>query len=250
MFQGHKVSVVLPAYNEEEGLPITLRDMPDCVDEVIVVDNNSRDRTAEVARSFGAVVVTETTQGYGAAYKAGFKAASGDIIVTMDADGTYPRTFIPVLLDVMLDEGLDFISCDRTGHKKEASSPLRLFGNWVLNQAMMLLFLIRLRDSQSGMWVFRRALLEHIDLTSDGMALSEEIKIEAFTRPGVSARELPIYYRPRVGESKLNLWHDGFYNLWFLVQKRFRGLLNPQPAVHLPRLVRKATAPPVEREAA
>lgn len=248
MFQGHTVSVVIPAYNEEEGIPVTLRDMPPCVDEVVIVDNNSRDRTAEVARALGAVVVTERRQGYGAAYKAGFKAASGDIIVTMDADGTYPRSFIPILLETMVDEGIDFISCDRTGHKKEASSPLRLFGNWVLSVTMTILFGVRLRDSQTGMWVFRRALLEHMRLTSDGMALSEEIKIEAFTRKGIECRELPIYYRPRVGESKLNLWRDGFYNLWFLFHKRFDGLIRPRAAVRLPRLARRPAAEGPQRE--
>ncbi|MBC7237015.1 MAG: glycosyltransferase family 2 protein, partial [Chloroflexi bacterium] len=214
-----------PCYNEESGIALTLGDMPAIVDEVIVVDNNSRDRTAEVARSLGAVVIHEPVQGYGAAYKRGFRTAKGDIIVTMDGDGTYPRNFIPVLLDVLIDEDLDFITCDRTGHKSRGSgTALRVFGNWVLGVVQALLFGHYISDSQSGMWVFRRSILSLIELTSDGMALSEEIKIEAFSHPDIEARELPIYYRARVGESKLNVWKDGFRNLLFLFRKRWMML--------------------------
>jgi len=221
MYKGHTVSVVIPCYNEEDGIRVTLADMPDLVDEVIVVDNNCTDRTAEVATAMGAKVVVEPKSGYGAAYKAGFRAASGDIIVTMDGDATYPRSFIPVLLDVMIEEDLDFISCDRTGYKaEEANSFLRVLGNFVLDLAMFVLFFIWLKDSQSGMWVFKRSLLSQFNLTSDQMSFSEELKIEAFTRKDIKARELPIYYKARIGESKLRLWHDGFSNLIFLFKKR------------------------------
>jgi len=223
VYKGRTISVVVPCYNEEEGIPVVMSDMPDLVDEIIVVDNNSADDTAKVARELGATVVFEGKQGYGAAYKAGFKAASGDIIVTMDGDGTYPRNFIPVLLDVMFDEEIDFITCDRTGHKSSgAGTALRVFGNQVLNVFVLLLFGIRLRDSQSGMWVFKRSILPLLNIGSDGMALSEELKIEVFLRDDLVSRELPIYYTARVGESKLNLWDDGVGNLLFLFRKRWR----------------------------
>jgi glycosyltransferase involved in cell wall biosynthesis len=222
MHRGHTISVVIPCYNEEEGIGLTLADMPALVDEVVVVDNNCTDRTAEIATSHGARVLAEKRPGYGAAYKAGFAAATGDVIVTMDGDDTYPRGFIPVLLDVLIDEHLDFITCDRTGHKsEEANSFLRVLGNFVLNLAVLGLYFFWLNDSQSGMWVFRRAVLPRLRLTSDGMSLSEEIKVEAFRDPEIRAKELPIYYRERVGQSKLNLWADGWYNLVFLFRKRF-----------------------------
>ncbi len=219
----------MPCYNEEHGLPEVYRDLPSLVDEVIVADNNSTDHTAEIARQFGAVVVLEKKQGYGAAYKTGLRRATGDIIVTMDGDGTYPRNFIPILLDVMIDEGFDFITCDRTGHKDKPSNWLRVFGNDVLNWFILLLFWFRVRDSQSGMWVFRRQVLQHLSLTSDGMAFSEEIKLEAMSKPKlIRANELPIYYKERHGVSKLRIWRDGFYNLFFLFRKRF-GLLGFAP---------------------
>jgi glycosyltransferase involved in cell wall biosynthesis len=222
VYKGHSVSVVVPCYNEENGIASTFEGMPSFVDEVVVVDNNCTDRTAEIAASLGGKVVCEGRQGYGAAYRTGFASAKGDVIVTMDGDGTYPRNFIPVLLDVLIDEGLDFITCDRTGHKSAGSgTATRVFGNWVLSVVQTILFGHRVADSQSGMWVFRRAILPLMDLTSDGMALSEEIKIEAFHHPQIKAAELPIYYRARVGESKLSVWKDGLRNLVFLFRKRW-----------------------------
>jgi hypothetical protein len=86
---------------------------------------------------------------------------------------------------------------------------------------MSLLYFRWVRDSQSGMWVFRRSILDGMNLTSDGMAFSEEIKIEALKRSDVRFNEISIQYSSRLGEIKLNPWRDGFYNLWFLVKKRF-----------------------------
>lgn len=232
MYKNHRISLVMPCYNEEHGLPEVFRDLPKCVDEVIVADNNSTDQTAEIARQFGAVVVKEVKQGYGAAYKAGLRRATGDIIVTMDGDGTYPRNFIPILLDVMIDEGFDFITCDRTGHKDKPSNWLRVFGNDVLNLFIWLLFWFRVRDSQSGMWVFRRSILQQLNLTSDTMAFSEEIKLEAMSRKKlIRSIELPVYYKERHGVSKLRIWRDGFYNLFFLFRKRLGRLGKAPPLV-------------------
>lgn len=231
MYRNQRISLVMPCLNEEQGLTEIFRDLPSIVDEVIVVDNGSTDATPSIARSFGANLVVERRRGYGFAYKAGLRAAGGDIIVTMDGDGTYPRTFIPVILDVMFEEGFDFVSCDRTGHKDKPSNWLRLFGNDVLNLVILGLFLFKIRDSQSGMWVFKRQLLQRMNLTSDTMAFSEEIKIEAFTSKAVRAKELPIYYKERHGVSKLRIWRDGLYNLFFLFRKRFGLLGRAEPIV-------------------
>ena len=225
MYKNCNISVVIPCYNEGGGIKAVMADMPSFIDEVVVVDNNSTDRTAEIARELGAVVVLESKQGYGAAYKTGLRKAVGDVIVTMDGDANYPRNFIPVLLDIMFDEDIDFISCDRTGHKSRPSPFLRVFGNWVLSTVMALLFFVRIRDSQSGMWVFKRHLLDKMELTSDEMAFSEEIKIEAFTNKSIRVQELPIYCKNRVGDSKLHMWRDGFANLIFLFKKRAMTLV-------------------------
>jgi glycosyltransferase involved in cell wall biosynthesis len=214
MFRGKRISVVIPCRNEEAGVRVTLEQMPAIVDEVLVVDNASTDRTAEVARSLGARVVHEARKGYGRAYRTGFEHARGDIIVTMDGDGTYPPNSIPLLLYVLLEERIDFMTARRWRSKNDKSkSPLRLLGNAILSSATMVLFGRFLIDSQSGMWIFRRDILDRIRPESDGMALSQELKILAFTHPEIRCLEMPIYYGDRVGESKLNLWKDGFGNL-------------------------------------
>jgi len=214
MFRGKHISVVIPCHNEEEGVRATIEQMPAIVDEVVVVDNASTDRTAEVARSLGARVIHEQRKGYGRAYRTGFENARGDIIVTMDGDGTYPPNSIPLLLYVLLEEKIDFMTARRWRSKNDQSkSPLRLLGNAILSSVTMLLFRRFLIDSQSGMWIFRREVLDLIQPESDGMALSQELKILAFTHPQIRCLEMPIYYGDRVGESKLNLWRDGFGNL-------------------------------------
>ena len=96
------------------------------------------------------------------------------------------------------------------------------FGNFVLSFATSLLFFRWVRDSQSGMWVLRRSILEEMKLVSDGMAFSEEIKIEAIRSPRIRFGEISIQYSSRLGEAKLNPWKDGFQNLFFLLRKRFR----------------------------
>src|SRR5262245_13241250 len=113
MHNGRTISVVIPCYNEEEGIRHVIESMPPAVDEIVVVDNNSSDRTAEVARSLGARVVSETRKGYGQAYQAGIPAATKDVIVTLDGDGSYPPEEIPRLVDILVERNLDFLSASR-----------------------------------------------------------------------------------------------------------------------------------------
>lgn len=191
--------------------------------EVMVVDTDSTDRTREIAREKGAKVVEEPRRGYGRAYKTGFSSASGEIIATLDADCTYPAEEIPRLANMLLEKDLDFISTNRFGClEKGAMSLLHRVGNRILTITANLLFGIRLKDSQSGMWVFRRSALGKLDLSSDGMPFSEEIKIEAFRK--LRAVEVPITYRRRKGEVKLSSWKDGKENFKFLWKKRFSRL--------------------------
>ncbi|MFH1144946.1 MAG: glycosyltransferase family 2 protein [Candidatus Eisenbacteria bacterium] len=222
MHRGQTISVVIPCYNEEDGIQKVIPGLPDCVDEIVVADNNSKDRTAEVARALGAKVVLETRQGYGAAYKRGLAAATQEIVVTMDGDCTYPMDAIPGLVDFLLDRDLDFVSAARFPLRDPRAMKFsNKLGNWILTAAVRLLYGTRLADSQSGMWVFRRRVLPLLHLTSDGMPFSEEIKIEAVRHPKIRFAEHHIDYRPRVGEVKLRRWRDGWENLRFLAQKRF-----------------------------
>lgn len=222
MHKGKTISAVIPCYNEEDGIRHVIEAMPPVVDEIVVVDNNSTDRTAEVARSLGARVVHETRKGYGAAYQAGLPAATKDIVVTLDGDGSYPPEEIPRLVDFLIENDLDFISASRFPLKTGGSMNfMNMVGNKVLTAAMFLLYFRRIDDSQSGMWVFRREIYPRLHATHSGMAFSEELKIEAILAKGVRFAELHIDYKERIGEVKLNMWRDGFDNLFFLVRKRF-----------------------------
>ena len=215
-----KLSLVIPCYNEQDGVREVIGRCPADVDEIVVVDNNCTDRTAAVARSLGAGVVSETRPGYGAAYQAGLSAARGDIVVTLDGDGTYPPEAIPQLVDALVERQLDFLSaCRFPLADKQAMSPTNRFGNWVLTATAMMLFFQPIRDSQSGMWVFRRSILDRLRVTSDGMPFSQEIKLEAILR-GFRFGEAHIAYGARIGEVKLQKWRDGWLNLSFLFRKR------------------------------
>ncbi len=225
MYKDNKISVVIPCYNEEEGVALVIRSLPAFIDEVVVVDNNSTDKTAEVARELGARVVFEKQKGYGAAYKAGLPAVTGDITVTMDGDGTYPVEQIGECIDHLLEKEIDFVSASRFPLKdKEAMNLSNRIGNAVLTLATLILFMRGIKDSQSGMWIFRSNIYPKLGVRSDGMPLSEEIKIAAIRHPEIKFDEYHVNYHPRVGEVKLNKWRDGFRNLLYLVKLRFRSL--------------------------
>lgn len=223
MHRGLSISVVIPCYNEEEGVQRVIKSLPSVVDEVVVVDNNCTDRTAEVASALGAKVVVQKRKGYGAAYKAGLPAVSSDITITMDGDGTYPAEQIEELVDYLEENALDFISASRFPLRNpDAMNFSNKVGNMVLTIAMLVLYGKAIKDSQSGMWVYRSKVYPSLNMTSDGMPFSEEIKIEAIRNRGVRFGEYHINYHPRIGEVKLEKWRDGFRNLFFLVRKRFQ----------------------------
>ena len=222
MYKGQSITVIIPCLNEEQGIEKVLRAMPDFVDEVIVVDNNSTDRTSEVAAALGAKVIREDVRGYGRAYKRGFAVATKDLIVTLDGDQSYPVDALSYLLEAFLHLEVDFLNASRFPVRDSHAMSLRSkVGNLILALAMSLLYFRWVRDSQSGMWVFRRSILKDMKLESDGMAFSEEIKIEALRNPQVRFGEISIMYSSRLGESKLNPWRDGVQNLLFMAKKRF-----------------------------
>jgi len=126
------------------------------------------------------------------------------------------------MVDNLLQEDLDFISTNRFAfmHDGVMSRTNRL-GNRILTLVSRALFRLPFRDSQSGMWVFRAKMLDNMQLRATGMALSEEVKIEAVWRLKARCAELPIHYSYRYGQTKLRTWHDGIGNLLYLVRKRF-----------------------------
>ena len=222
------VTVVIPTRNEEEAIVDTIRSVPDdgwCNSlDFLIIDGNSSDRTRELAEKEGAEVYLEARRGYGRAYRTGFAMANGDIIVTMDADCTYPGEEVPRLVRQLLEEDLEFITCDRLKRAEKGSmSGLHGFGNWALSFTSRMLFWNGIHDSQSGMWVFRKRIFEDSKMrpTNDGMPLSEEMKINARKHIGKEkAIEVSVPYRTRVGQAEINTWGDGWKNFKFLFAKR------------------------------
>ena len=228
-----KVSVILPTINEEEGIGPTIDSIKKEVFnennwelEIIIVDGDSTDKTQEIARNKGAKVIVEKRKGYGRAYKTGMPQATGDIIVTGDADATYPFDQIHEYIDILLKENLDYITTDRFAKLHHGSMSVKhYFGNTVLNWTMRILFLINVHDSQSGMWIFRKEALEKvqpIERFNKGMPFSEEIKIEMFTNKQVKTKEIASSLRARAGQVKIESFSDGIRNFKFLFVKRVR----------------------------
>jgi dolichol-phosphate hexosyltransferase len=238
-----RASLVIPTLNEAGSIGFVLRTFRTSTEsanqrffyrnpidwEVIVVDGRSTDGTAEAAQKEGARVISEPRKGYGRAYRTGFAAATGEVIATADGDASYPVEEVPWFVLNLLEHRLDFLTCDRLSYlESKAMTTEHRIGNWVLNFGLRAFFHSALqgaparvlRDSQSGMWIFRREILDRLRLTQDGMAFSEEIKIEVLLR-GLRFEETAIHYSERWGAPKLSSWRDGARNMMFLFQKRF-----------------------------
>ena len=223
------LSVVIPALNEAENIPAVLRMIPmerlaelGWETEILVVDNASTDNTGEIAASLGATVIFQPERGYGNAYQAGFNAAKGEVVASGDADQTYPFDHLPQLLAKLDSDELEFLTTDRLHSANRAAMKGSHFvANHLLSAVGRILFRHKIRDSQSGMWIFRRYVWEGIDVRSTGMAFSQEIKFAA-VRAGYRVAETPIEYRVRGGKVKLNSIPDGAKNLMHLVAHRFR----------------------------
>lgn len=222
------VSVVIPALDEEENIAATLAAIPvqrlsqlGHQVEMLVVDNGSTDRTSEIARAHGARVVVQPVRGYGNAYKAGFANSTGDIIATGDADLTYPFEILPDALELMASEGIDFLSTNRLVNvDPEAMSPSHVWANRILTGMSRFVYdKLPFRDSQSGMWIFRRDVWNRCRVTSGGMPFSQEIKFAAFHN-GFKCSEIPIEYRPRGGQKKLRSLRDGALVAGHMVTRR------------------------------
>lgn len=222
MLQNNTIALIIPCYNEEDGIKTLLPKIPKFIDEVIIVNNNSTDNTVGVARSYGCTVLNENIPGYGAAYKSGFSYVSKDIIITMDGDDTYPIQEVKQNIDILLENKYDFITCSRFPLLNKSSMNFsNILGNKILTIVTKVLFGTSIKDSQSGMWVFKNEIFNHIFPKSNGMPLSQEIKILALSHAKIKFYETHINYSPRIGEVKLEKWRDGFKNLLFLFKMRF-----------------------------
>ena len=229
------ISVVIPCLNEEASIEHCVREALDAVadagltGEVVVVDNGSTDRSAEVAQAAGARVIHEDKKGYGRAYLRGFAEARGALIFMGDGDGTYNFAQLPRFLERMTGD-VEFVMGSRLRGDIQPGALIwwRRLGNFLLSGMLRLLFRPGITDAHCGLRLISRNALDRMPLESPGMEFASEMIILA-KRQGVHMVEVPIEYgtRPEDSPSKLKSVPDGLrhvrYKLahaaagWFLV---------------------------------
>jgi len=219
-----EISVVIPCLDEEGAVGAVVDQAWRGIEasgrsgEVIVVDNGSTDRSAEIAAAHGATVVTEPRRGYGSAYLAGLAQARGSYIVMGDADETYPLHELARFVDA-LDSGDDLVVGSRFDgqiHKDAMPWTNRWIGNPILTGMLNVLFRVRVSDAHCGMRAVRREVLPALDLHSTGMEFASEMVFKAYRR-GLAVSDLPIDYFPRTGESKLSRFGDAWRHIRFML---------------------------------
>jgi hypothetical protein len=213
------LSIVIPAYNEEEGIAkiaqrvlairpeLTLVGVNEL--ELLVVDDGSRDRTADIAGGIEGVRLIRHLQnrGYGAALKTGFGRAKGELIGFLDADGTYPPEYFPQLCRLALN-GSELVIGSRMAGADSQMPVTRRLGNVMFANLLSLVGRQRVTDSASGMRIFRREVLERIYPLPDGLNLTPVMSTRAI-HEGIKMAETPIPYSERLGRSKLSVVRDG-----------------------------------------
>lgn len=230
------VSIVIPSMDEEETIRGCIKTAFSTLETLnlsgeIIVADSSTDSTPEIARNFGARVVSPEKKGYGYAYFAGLALAQGKYIVIADADGTYDLSTIPQFLKPLMEDTADFVIGTRLKGdiKKGAMTWLhRYVGNPVLTKILNFLFKTKISDAHCGMRAFTKDALKKLNLKTGGMEFSSEMIIEA-ARKKLRITEIPIPYYPRTGApSKLHSFGDGWRHL------RFMMIYNPTPFFFVP----------------
>ena len=212
------LTVVIPAYNEENGIAeicervLNVKSELDQIGvdlELLIVDDGSKDQTAQIAGGIDGLRVIKHPQniGYGAALKTGFSEAKGELIGFLDADGTYPPEYFPALCQKALD-GYDLVIGSRMAGEKSEMPLVRRLGNMFFAGLISLLGRQKITDSASGMRVFKREILEKVYPLPDGLNLTPIMSTRAL-HENIKMVEIPIPYSERVGRSKLNAIKDG-----------------------------------------
>jgi glycosyltransferase involved in cell wall biosynthesis len=202
----YRLSLIIPAYNEEEGIDKVLNDLKflgdDC--EIIVVDDGSEDNTCEIIKKYENIKLLkhESNSGYGASLKTGIRNAKADVIVIMDADGTYPNERIPELVQILCEGDIDMLVGARTGDN--ANIPLiRKPAKWVINKIADYLSGVKIPDLNSGFRVMKKNVLgKYIRFLPDGFSFTTTITLALLTN-GHSVKYVPIDYFKRSGKSKI-----------------------------------------------
>ncbi len=224
------VSVIIPARNEALNLSYILPQLPPGIAEVLLVDGNSTDGTAEVARALRPEVriVHQPGTGKGDALRAGFTAATGQIIVMLDADGSMSPLEIPRYIDALV-AGADIVTGSRfmEGGRSADITPLRKFGNDFLGRSFAILYGREHSDLCYGYMAFWRGSLERLHLDADGFEIETLVNVRA-ALAGLSVVEVPSAEARRLhGDSNLRTFRDGFRVLRTLAWERVRWIVRP-----------------------
>lgn len=223
-----KVSIILPALNEEKTIGKTINEIPKrdmeikgYKVEILVVDNGSIDRTRVIAEKKETTIITEPKKGKANAVKRAFELADGDFIFILDADYTYPATYIPQMLK-LLEEKYDVVVGSRLRGKMEkgAMSKFNFIGNHLLALMTNILYGTAISDLCTGYWGLRKGVVKNLNIDASGFELEANMLIEIAKR-SYRIGEIPIYYRRRISPSKLGSLKDGFKIGWELLRKRF-----------------------------
>ncbi len=219
-----EVSVVLPCLDEEKTIGACIRKIQEVLrkeglrGEIIMVDNGSRDRSAEIAASLGVKVIKEGQRGYGAAYLRGLKDARGEYIVIGDSDDTYDFYETTEFIKA-LKEGYDFVIGSRfKGRIKKGAMPWphRYIGNPLLSGMCRLFFRTGLSDIHCGMRAFTRGAYQKMKLRTKGMEFATEMAVAALQNK-FRIKEVAVSYHPRLGKSKLNPLFDAWRHIRFML---------------------------------
>jgi dolichol-phosphate hexosyltransferase len=208
-----KVAIIIPTMNEpaiSKVIDDTRKALRHFNAEVIVVDK-STDDTARKAKRAGAIIISQDKIGYGNAYLMGFSNVSmdTDVVVMMDGDNTYDPYEIPLLIEPIINGRADIVLGNRFARMEEGAMNARnRFGNRMITGTMNSLYRLNLKDSQTGFRALRKSALDLMEITSDGMPFASEMIIDA-RKKSLHVVEVPITYRPRIGEAKLNAYKDG-----------------------------------------
>lgn len=210
---GPRIAVLLPCYNEETAIAQTVAGfraaLPDAA--IYVYDNNSRDRTIEVARAAGGVVRSERMQGKGNVVRRMFADVDADIYVMADGDATYDAASAPALIARLIDEQLDMVVGSRVGEAVEAYRRGHRFGNRMLTGMLARLFGRSFSDILSGYRVFSRRFVKSFPVLSSGFEIETEISVHALElKMPVAEIETPYFARPEGSASKLSTYSDGW----------------------------------------
>ena len=216
-----KIIIGIPCYNEELNIKKVVEDFKKELPEasVFVIDNNSSDETAEIARSAGAQVFSEKKQGKGFAVQKLFEVFDGDVLVLVDGDDTYPADKINDLLGPVINEEVEMTVGDRIHEANVKNfSPSHWLGNKFLTRTLNFLFRTNFKDMESGLRVMDKKFVESSALLAGGFGIEPELTIQAIER-GMRIKEVPIEVRPRKkgSNSKLNAVKDGTIVMYTLI---------------------------------